>query len=153
VSFEAEAMIIKEIEARFHGAVIEAKVQRKRRIAIEAGKEWMRDIAKYLKERFDFAIVVSVSAIDLVQERQFAIVYHLWSPSHRNLTALRTKVPKDSARAISLTPLFESANWHEREAHELYGIEFDGHPDLGRLLLPEDWNGGFPFRKDFKLAE
>jgi len=153
MSLEVEAMIAKEIEAKFQGASIEAKVQRKRRITIEAGKEWIRDIANYMKERFDFALVISVSAIDLIREKQFAVVYHLWSPSYRILIALRTKVPKDSAELLSLTPLFESANWHEKEAHELCGVKFDGHPDLGRLLLPEDWSGGFPLRKEFKLLE
>ncbi|HEY3013491.1 MAG TPA: NADH-quinone oxidoreductase subunit C [Nocardioides sp.] len=79
------------------------------------------------------------------------VVAHLWSPPHRHGLLLRTRVPRDAAHLDSLVAVFPGAAWHERETFEMFGVVFDGHPDLKKLLLPDEFEGN-PLRKEFVLA-
>ena len=92
-----------------------------------------------------------------VEAGRFGVVYHLASIPYK--TQLTLKVSKENNRAEdnlpsfpSVSSIYRTANWHEREAYDLLGIFFEGHPDLRRILLPDDWEG-FPLRKDYKNAE
>ncbi len=84
-------------------------------------------------------------------ESGFQIVAHLWSVPLRHGVLLRTTVTRESARLASLVPVFPGAAWHERETFEMFGVVFDGHPDLKKLLLPDEFEGN-PLRKEFVLA-
>ncbi|GAB3928915.1 NADH-quinone oxidoreductase subunit C [Mucilaginibacter myungsuensis] len=105
---------------------------------------------------FDF--LSCLSGVDYgVDEDCFGVVYHLSSIPYQSQLVL--KVSKIHSRELETLPhfpsivsVYRSADWHEREAFELYGIYFEGHPDLRRLLLPDDWEG-FPLRKDYQAAE
>jgi len=81
----------------------------------------------------------------------FAVVAHLYSVEHRHHVLLRTGVPRDEPRLASLTGVYAGAGWHERETFEMFGVVFEGHPDLKPLLLPDGFEG-HPLRKDFVLA-
>lgn len=77
------------------------------------------------------------------------VIYHFYSiPFNRSL-ALKVILPRDNPRVASLSSLWKSANWLERETFDMYGIIFDNHPDLRRILMPADWDG-FPLRKDYQ---
>lgn len=77
------------------------------------------------------------------------VIYHLYSiPFNRSL-ALKVILPRDNPRVPSLTSVWKTANWLERETYDMFGIVFEGHPDLRRILMPADWEG-FPLRKDYK---
>lgn len=78
----------------------------------------------------------------------FEIVYRLYSRSHSIGMAVRSEAPREDPRLDSLCSVWPAANWQEREIFDMYGIVFDGHPDLRRILLPEDWPG-WPLRKDY----
>jgi NADH-quinone oxidoreductase subunit C len=80
-----------------------------------------------------------------------AVVAHIWSNQHRHHLLLRTHVARDGGRLASLTGVWAGANWHERETYEMFGVVFDGHPNLVPLLLPEGFEG-HPLRKEFVLA-
>ncbi|MBC7757250.1 MAG: NADH-quinone oxidoreductase subunit C [Phormidesmis sp. FL-bin-119] len=105
---------------------------------------------------FDF--LSCLTGVDFgVEENKFAVVYHLASIPFK--TQLTLKVIKDYDRSSSVLPSFKSvsavwktAEWHEREAFDLLGLFFDGNPDLRRILLPDDWEG-YPLRKDYVAAE
>jgi len=105
---------------------------------------------------FDF--LSCLSGIDYGTEtNRFGVVYHLASIPYK--TQLTLKVSKENNREESELPSFpsivsvyRSADWHEREAYDMLGIFFEGHPDLRRILMPDDWEG-FPLRKDYKNAE
>jgi NADH-quinone oxidoreductase subunit C len=88
--------------------------------------------------------------VDLLDEG-FEVVVRLWSPTGRHAVHLRTRCPRDDARVPSLAGVFAGAAWHEREAAEMLGIGFDGHPGLEPLLLPTGF-AGHPLRKEFVLA-
>jgi NADH-quinone oxidoreductase subunit C len=91
-----------------------------------------------------------LSAVD-EGEAGFAVVTHLWSPTHRHHLLLRTVVPRADPRLPTLTGVFAGADWHERETLEMFGVVFDGHPNPVPLLLPDGFEG-HPLRKDFVLA-
>ncbi|MGI5147377.1 NADH-quinone oxidoreductase subunit C [Plantactinospora sp. CA-294935] len=91
-----------------------------------------------------------LSAVDELAEG-FDVVAHLWSTRHRHGVLLRTRVPRDAATVGSVVDLFPGATWHERETHEMFGVDFAGHPDLAPLLLPPEFEG-HPLRKEFVLA-
>ena len=80
-----------------------------------------------------------------------AVVVHVWSVAHRHHLRLRTHVPSDAGRLPTLSDVWAGANWHERETFEMFGVVFDGHPNLVPLLLPDGFEG-HPLRKDFVLA-
>jgi len=108
------------------------------------------------KTYFDF--LSCLSGVDYgVEAGQFGVVYHLTSMPYQLQLVL--KISKDNDRSEENLPSFPSvssvyrtADWHEREAYDLVGIFFEGHPDLRRILLPDDWEG-YPLRKDYKTAE
>lgn len=99
---------------------------------------------------FDF--LSCVTAADWPdREPRFWVVYELRSMTANHRVRLKVGVPEADPRLPSVTALFPTANWQEREVFDFYGIEFDGHPDLARILLPDDWEG-FPLRKDEELG-
>ena len=93
-----------------------------------------------------------VSAIDWPSDGMFEVIYHLFSMSARHEMLLKVRVSRDAARVPSVTGIWGGANWHEREAYDLFGIVFDGHPDLRRIMMTEDWSG-HPLRKDYVYEE
>jgi NADH-quinone oxidoreductase subunit C len=99
---------------------------------------------------FDF--LSCVTAADWPHnDPRFWVVYELRSMAAKHRLRLKVGVPETDARVPSVTALFPTANWQEREVFDFYGIAFDGHPDLTRILLPDDWEG-FPLRKDEELG-
>lgn len=81
---------------------------------------------------------------------RFEVVYNLYSIRHRHRIRLKAQVPEDNPSIDTVTSVWVGANWHERECFDMYGIVFKGHPDLRRILLPEDWEG-YPLRKDYPV--
>jgi NADH-quinone oxidoreductase subunit C len=101
-------------------------------------------------EQFEFEILADLAGVDTGTEMW--VVYHLWSP--RTPDWLRVIVPelsRDDPRVPSVTFIWKGAEWPEREAYDMFGIIFEGHPNLKRMLLPDDWDEGFPLRKDYPL--
>jgi len=108
------------------------------------------------KTYFDF--LSCITGVDYgIEAGRFGVVYHLASIPYK--TQLTLKISKENDRDEnnlpsfpSITSVYRTADWHEREQYDMLGIYFEGHPDLRRLLLPDDWEG-FPLRKDYKTAE
>jgi NADH-quinone oxidoreductase subunit C len=103
------------------------------------------------EEKLQFDFMSCLSGVDY-DDTQLAVVYHLYSYPHNHKLVLKVLVPKSNPKVQTVSDVWATANWHEREAFDLLGIEFEGHPDLRRILLPEDWEG-FPLRKDYKVQE
>jgi NADH-quinone oxidoreductase subunit C len=106
---------------------------------------WLREDAEL---RFDF--LSSVSGVDDTQT--FWSVYHIYSIPKNHNCVLKVDCGKEDPWVPSVCGVWATANWHEREAYDLYGIRYEGHPDLRRILLPEDWEG-HPLRKDYDFPE
>jgi NADH-quinone oxidoreductase subunit C len=84
------------------------------------------------------------------EEPRFEVNYHLFSTSKYHRVRLKVLLTEDDPHVQTVTGVWRTANWHERETYDLFGVMFDGHPDLRRILLPEDWQG-YSLRKDFPL--
>lgn len=97
----------------------------------------------------DFDVLLDLTAVDyLGRDPRFDVVYHFLSLGHNHRLRVKIRVPESDVRVHSLTSLWKSANWMEREAWDLFGVHFDGHPDLRRILMYEEFQG-HPLRKDY----
>ncbi len=111
----------------------------------------LREIAKFCRDELLFDYLIDVTSIDnFGEEPRFEIVYHLYSMPHAVHLRLKLKVPEEADAVDTVSDIWPTANWHEREIYDMMGIKFNGHPDLRRILM---WDGYpfYPLRKDFPL--
>jgi NADH-quinone oxidoreductase subunit C len=122
-------------------------------LTIEVEREAIPDVLAFLRddERCRFGCLIDICGVDYPErEERFDVVYHLLSPWLNHRIRVRTKT--DAVKPVpSVVSLFPAADWFEREAYDLYGILFAGHPDLRRILTDYDFQG-YPLRKDFPLT-
>jgi len=148
--------IINSVKQNLGGSIKEEKFDKKI-IKITVEKDALIRAAKLLRER-GFDHVKGVTGVDLSAlkppENAFEVMYHLGSYTVPELGSivltLSTKIPRDNPELSSLTSIWPSCEYHERETYEMFGIIFTGHPNLRRLLLPEWWSDIPPLRKDYK---
>ncbi len=143
------AQIISKLIAKFGDAIVESYPDDKHPRVYVMADPW-RDIAEYLHADAELAFdwLASITAVDYVADNELAAVYDLMSTKHDHWFAVKVLVDRDTPAIPTTCDLWPAGNWHEREAFDLMGIVFDGHPDLRRILLPEDWEG-HPLRKDY----
>jgi len=111
----------------------------------------LREIAKFCRDELSFDYLLDITSIDNYgEEPRFEMVYHLYSMSHTAQLRLKLKVSEEAGVVDTVSDIWPTANWHEREIYDMMGIKFNGHPDLRRILM---WDGYpyFPLRKDFPL--
>ena len=111
----------------------------------------LHEIAAFCRDQLLFDYLIDITSTDNYgEEPRFEIVYHLYSMPHAVHLRLKLKVPEDSGAVDTVSDIWPTANWHEREIYDMMGIKFNGHPDLRRILM---WDGYpfFPLRKDFPL--
>ena len=140
--------VLGDLRKKFKDDIVEILDERSKKVYIEIKQESLVKVASYifkdLKARFNTA-----SGVDM--RNHMEILYHFLIEDINLLISLRVKLQKSKLEIDSLAPVFEGANWIEREMHEILGINFKGHPDLKRLLLPDDWpDGVYPLRRDYK---
>jgi NADH-quinone oxidoreductase subunit C len=121
--------------------------------AVYAPSEHVAALAAALRDRPDlrFDFLAELTAVDFApREPRFELVYILVSTELRHRIRMKVRLNGDQAHAATVSGIWPAANWLEREVADLFGIVFDGHPDLRRLLMPEDWEG-YPLRKDYPV--
>lgn len=145
--------IHEKIKLQFPNAVLESKTEGVVDPFIKIAPEFMADIASFIRgnEELDFDFLMCLSGIDY-GKGTLGAVYNIFSMKHRHKLNLKVEVPKDKAELPSVSQIWNTANWHEREVYDLIGIIFVGHPDPRRILMPYDWEG-HPLRKDYKTPE
>jgi NADH-quinone oxidoreductase subunit C len=107
---------------------------------------WLRDDPEQ-----SYDLLRDVTAVDYGAGTPLQVVYQLFSITHKRALCLKCELPLDALEIESACPLWHAADWLEREVYDLFGITFTGHPDLRRILMPEDYDEGHPLRKDFPL--
>ena len=115
------------------------------------GANDLREITKFCRDELSFDYLIDITSIDnFGEEPRFAIVYHLYSMSHAAHLRLKLAVSEEAGAVDTVSDIWPTANWHEREIYDMMGIKFNGHPDLRRILM---WDGYpfFPLRKEFPL--
>lgn len=113
------------------------------------------DIALFMRDhpKLKFNYMACLSGVDYPEDEQLGIVCNLESVGHfTHRIAVKVKCARQGGSMPSVACVWHTANWHEREAFDMYGMGFEGHPDLRRILCPEDWEG-FPLRKDYQVQE
>lgn len=98
--------------------------------------------------RFSFDWLENLTGVDYPAEKKIRVVYHLFSYSLRHRVVLKVELDREAPKVATLASVWAVAGWHERECYDLLGVDFEGHRDLRRLLLPDDWVG-HPLRKDY----
>lgn len=145
--------ICNSLKTKFGDAILETKMDALQPwIAVDPAKT--KEIALFLRDdqatQFDY--MMCLSGVDYNKDGKLGIVYHLFSMVHKHKIVLKAFCTKENPHIQSVSSVWGTANWHEREAFDMYGIIIDGHPDLRRILLPYDWEG-HPLRKDYKVPE
>jgi NADH-quinone oxidoreductase subunit C len=123
-------------------------------ITVVVPREQIVAICHYLKAtpEFAFNLLADLCGVDRgpEEEPRFEVNYHLFSTTKFHRLRLKVLLHEEDAHVPTVTGVWRTANWHERETFDLFGVIFDGHPDLRRILLPDDWQG-HALRKDFPL--
>ena len=116
-------------------------------------KNWLV-ISTYLRDdpACLFDSLQCITGVDLGEESDLEVRYNLHSMTHRHAVEIRISCPRNKAKVPSVESIWRIGDWFERETYDMYGIEFEGHRDLTRILLPEDWEG-WPLRKDYEVQE
>ena len=123
-------------------------------VTLVVPREAVAEVCRHLKTTpgLEFNMLVDLCGVDRGQEEEprFEVNYHLFSTTIRHRLRLKVLLNEDDPHVPTVTAVWRTANWHERETFDMFGVVFDGHPDLRRILLPDDWQG-HALRKDFPL--
>lgn len=147
------ATVLDRINERFGSAVLETDDFRGA-LAVRLRPDALIEVASFLRADagLQYIMLSSVTGVDyLGRDPRFEVVYHFTSPLHAHRITLKVGADEDEPHVPSLATLFPTATFQEREVYDMFGIIFDGHPDLQRILMPEDWDG-FPQRKTEPLV-
>jgi NADH-quinone oxidoreductase subunit C len=141
--------ICRKFQEKFGDAVVQAKPDGIHPFVKVKPASW-RDAAQFARDGLGCEGLHDLTAVDSKDRKTLTVVAHLWSFRERHWVNLKTDVDRADPRVASLEPLFSAADWHEREAYDMFGVRFEGHPNLARILCPEDWVG-WPMRKDYEM--
>ncbi|MGH9658295.1 MAG: NADH-quinone oxidoreductase subunit C [Bryobacteraceae bacterium] len=140
-----------DIPAEWQPFVVASKFERDE-LTLEVAPERIRELCRMLKRDFEFNRLSTVTAVDRYPaEPRFEIVYHLHSVARNLRVRLKCRAGGPDPEIDSVAVVWRSANWYEREVYDLFGVRFRDHPDLRRIMLPEDWTG-HPLRKDYPVT-
>ena len=144
--------IIEKLKARFGEQNLQISEFRNE-LTIVVPKDRIVEICRFLKEdpELKFDLLADLCGIDMnTQEQRFGVIYNLFSLTNKIRLRLKTFTGEDDPKVPTVTGVWGTANWHERETFDMFGIVFVGHPDLRRVYLPEEFEH-HPLRKDFPL--
>ncbi len=143
--------LVKRYKSRFGGSVAEAWLDRKQAILVVAGDRLL-EIARYSRDEEGFDLLVDLTAVDWPKrEKRFDLVLFLYSFPKNERLRIKALLGENEPVA-SVESVWPTANWLEREVYDMFGIVFEGHSNLKRLLLPEEWQG-YPLRKDYDILQ
>ena len=148
MSVNTTSTLVERIGSRF-GAAIQESSDFRGDLSIVVDPPALVDLARYLKQDEGFDYFLYNTAVDWpARDPRFTVVWEVRSLANRTRIRIKTTASMPDPHVPSLTSVWPPSNWHERETWDLFGIKFDGHPDLRRILMPESWEG-FPLRKDY----
>ena len=141
--------IAQSLEKKFDAHVVEHRGEAQ----VHIRPEQIFDVAAFLRDKQNFELLSTITAVDYWPEQnpRFHLVYQFTSLEKNLLISIRAPLPGNNPEVQSVTGLYACANWREREVWDMFGIEFAGHPDPRRIIMPQDWEG-HPLRKDYPLG-
>ena len=147
-----KSLVVHQLKAWDAEAVTEV-IEFRGETTIVVPREHLERVASYLaaEPSLRFSFLSDISSVDRFPlEPRFEVNYHLLSLDRNERLRLKVKLPGNDPVVHSVTEIWPTANWHERENYDLMGIRFEGHPELTRILMPDDWEG-HPHRKDYPV--
>ena len=152
-----EQQILDQLKQKFGDAIKETKIQRPGRPWANIDKTRFHEVAQFVKDELGFDHAKAAAGVDFEREKKIEVLYLAASYSRPELWPiilhLRTELPRDDPRMPTLTDVWYSVHFHEREVFEMFGVQFEGHPDLRKLLTLDNWEGPPPMRKDIRFPE
>ncbi len=151
---DEEIAIGNRLKKKLPEAVIDGKSFRGE-LTININKDYIQEVAEFLckdsESAFDYlSDLCGVDLSRLDDSNNFQVVYHLYSLKLNHRVRLKVKIPASNPSINTVTNVWKTADWHEREAYDMFGIIFEGHPNLERILTPDGFEG-YPLRKDYPL--
>lgn len=149
--------IFKRLQDKFGGEIVfdyHADPKKDRDPWFQVAPWEIETICEYLRTEPDLAFdyLECITGVDYPDDKRIVVVYHIYSYSAKHRVVLKAYLDREDPAMPTLVNVWSSANWQERECFDLLGVLFEGHPDLRRLLLPDDWEG-YPLRKDYEEKE
>jgi len=148
VGMALEEKIIEEIIQK--APYVEGNVRRAKRIDLKVPADRIKEFLELIKKE-GFNMLIQISIVDWIKEKEFEAIYQMWSVDKKVHAFVRTRIPRDDAKLPSMRDIFPVAETYEREAHEFFGIIFEGNPRLGPFILEPKEYEKHPFRKDFNM--
>lgn len=144
--------VLERLKAKFGEAVLESNEFRGE-LTVIVPKERIVEICRFLKEESDFSfnLLADLCGIDMyIPKKRFGVIYNLYSFKTKYRIRLKVFTEEENPKVPTVTGVWGTANWHERETYDMFGIIFEGHPDLRRVYMPDEFEY-HPLRKDFPL--
>ncbi|MCS7139943.1 MAG: NADH-quinone oxidoreductase subunit C [Candidatus Nezhaarchaeota archaeon] len=145
-----EEEVVEKLKERFGDKILEAKIQRARRVFVTVDRSTYKDVVKFLKEEMGVSHLSTITGVDTIKTFEVIPLF-----TYKGVViALKCVVPKEAPYIDTIIDVIPGAFFYEKEVHEMFGIDIKGHPDLSHLELPDDWPEGlYPLRKDVDLQE
>lgn len=140
--------IFEKLKEKFGEAIIEIISGKNIDTFINIHPENIKEISIFLRDTPELSFDYLTNLTGMDYKDSIGVVYHLYSLKHNHRIVLKVKLNRDNPEIPSVERVWKTANWHEREAYDMFGVVFNNHPDLQRILCPKDWEG-FPLRKDY----
>lgn len=147
-----ENEIYQKLAKEFGDKIIEFKDDKNFDPFIKVQPDAIVDICLYLRDDNELLFDYLVNLTGMDYGKDLGVVYHFYSMKYNHRFVVKVDLPRDNAKLETVEKVWQTANWHEREAFDMFGIEFENHPYMRRILTPEDWVGN-PLRKDYKPEE
>lgn len=141
---------LKRILAEFQGVTVRHDSARRLRVDVDA--DALPALLELLKGRAGYVHLSAISCVDWIDDGEFELVYHLWSYQTRSLVSAHIRIPRDPGVYLSVYDLYIPAAFFERDIHEMFGVFFEGSPDMEKFILTE-WDGPPPMRKEFDTRQ
>jgi NADH-quinone oxidoreductase subunit C len=146
------AVVLEKMKSRFGNDILESNEFRDE-LTVVVPKARIVEVCRFLKEdpQLQFDFLADVCGIDMyTPEKRFGVIYNLYSLKNKNRIRVKIFTEEDDLKVQTMTGVFGTAHWHERETYDMFGIVIEGHPDLRRIYMPDEFEH-FPLRKDFPL--
>jgi len=139
-----------KIESDLKDKVLFVAVSAQKEVLVTAKADAYISLCRDLRDKpeYSYQHLSCLTAVDYPKENKITLVCHLWSYKRASQLTLKVDLDRANPRIPTVETVWKSANWFEREVYDLYGVHFDGHSDLRRIMMPEDY-GKYPLRKDF----
>ena len=143
--------LLDALQGAFPQGIILGNTEFRGDLTVLVKKSEIVSVARMLRDTLHFDLIVDVLGIDMYRpEDRFEVLYNIYSIEHRRHIRLKVRVDESDPVVQTVTGVWPGANWHERETYDMFGVKFDGHPDLRRMYMPEEFEH-HPLRKDFPL--